>query len=267
MKPCKTCGELFIVKKRRIKFCSQKCIRYDGPDELKRGDLFLNKHEELQRLMKLYDRKVLKNPAGCWSWIDIKSGYGTIKCNNKIISGHVASWLINYGEIPEGMWVLHSCDNRSCSNPTHLFLGSPKDNSRDMISKKRNNPVRGSKHYSAKLNELQVSEIKKLLELGYSQYLISRHYTVSRSSIEDIKFKRTWVAVPSALNVPSIGKTKKEYFQRGEDNSSCKLDILKVREIRELISAGWSQPRIAQKYGVSRGAIQGIKDGRNWKDV
>ena len=93
-----------------------------------------------------FNKKVNKfgdeqNPD-CWIWTACKSssGYGafTLYSKKSAIGAHVASYILHKGEISTGMIVCHSCDNKLCVNPDHLWLGSTKDNSRDMVSKNRN---------------------------------------------------------------------------------------------------------------------------------
>ncbi len=66
-------------------------------------------------------------------------GYGETKNRSKRIFAHRAAYLVWKGEIPSGLFVLHTCDNRRCINPDHLWIGTSKDNVRDMISKNRHN--------------------------------------------------------------------------------------------------------------------------------
>lgn len=81
---------------------------------------------------------------GCWEWIGAKSGpmgYGLVEKRNRQIRwsqiAHRYSWFLHFGEPPSGTCVLHRCDNPLCVNPSHLFLGSKKDNSQDMLRKNR----------------------------------------------------------------------------------------------------------------------------------
>ena len=76
---------------------------------------------------------------GCHIWIGAKkaAGYGTIKNKGKTLNSHRASYTIYNGEIPHGMMICHKCDNPSCVNPAHLFLGSQSDNIKDAVSKGR----------------------------------------------------------------------------------------------------------------------------------
>jgi len=90
------------------------------------------------------------NLGPCWEWTMAtnKAGYGIVGINRKSMLSHRASWIIANGPIPEGMDVLHKCDNRKCGNPAHLFLGNDLDNMRDRDSKGRNNQARGDKNGS-----------------------------------------------------------------------------------------------------------------------
>lgn len=75
----------------------------------------------------------------CWEWTGprIPTQYGTIMVNGRVERAHRASWFLAHGPVPDGMWVLHSCDNRGCVNPIHLFLGTRQDNVDDMVRKGR----------------------------------------------------------------------------------------------------------------------------------
>ena len=86
------------------------------------------------------EKYFIKQENGCWEWIGCKwrTGYGYIRKAGKHIAAHRYFYTLHKGfEIPENMCVCHTCDNPSCVNPNHLFLGTQLDNIRDMYAKGR----------------------------------------------------------------------------------------------------------------------------------
>ena len=89
----------------------------------------------------LIKRSQLNPSTGCTEWTSAKTsfGYGRVSCGREFnnMRAHRLSWAIVNGPIPEDMCICHSCDNPSCINPDHLFLGTKLDNTADMVSKGR----------------------------------------------------------------------------------------------------------------------------------
>jgi hypothetical protein len=135
-------------------------------------------------------RHVRVSQSGCWLWTAyrMKNGYGqfTVAAQDRRLA-HRAAWWLHFGDVPEGMFVLHRCDNRACVNPKHLFLGTHADNMRDMLSKGRE--ARGEKARHAKLLEADVRRIRASVGPRDS---IASLYGVSGSLIGYIRRRDTW---------------------------------------------------------------------------
>ncbi len=129
----------------------------------------------------------------CIQWKGYKNacGYGVYPSHRKNQLAHRVIWRILNGIIPKGLCILHRCDNPSCINPKHLFLGTQTDNMRD-ASKKKRFDTKGEKNGRAILTKRKVKQIKKLLKEGGKVYQIARKYNVNWSVIENIKLKRRW---------------------------------------------------------------------------
>ena len=134
--------------------------------------------------------------ALCWNWKTTRSdGYGHIRAeNNKKILAHRLSWVMHNGDIPDKLCVLHKCDNPSCVNPSHLFLGTHADNMADMATKKRgkSHSLVGSKLWTSKLTESQVLWIRMWSGIKYSQQSIADAYGISQATISKIILRKTW---------------------------------------------------------------------------
>lgn len=113
-----------------------------------------------------------------------KSGYGLgSKTNGKPVRAHRFAWVQAYGPIPDGMWVLHRCDVRSCVNPEHLFLGTLVDNNADRDAKGRN---------ASKLTADDVLAIRARRANGETQQSLADDFGVSRPLISMIASRKLW---------------------------------------------------------------------------
>ena len=132
----------------------------------------------------------------CWEWTGcrLRSGYGQIKWGDKIRRAHRVSWEIHFGPIPDGLWVLHHCDNPPCVRPDHLYLGTLVDNAQDCVRRGRHYHWRGQGegHPMARLTEGQVLEIRRQRENGLSGHLIARAFGLSKTQVYDIINRKSW---------------------------------------------------------------------------
>lgn len=145
-------------------------------------------------LDRFFDKVVFIPEHACWEWDGAgRNGYGRIQRGAKgsrLEMAHRVSWELHHGPIPEGLFVCHRCDNRSCVNPDHLFLGSGADNMADCKAKDRHSA--GERHGRAKITEDQVLEILDLLLDGLPQRKIAKMYGISQRQVLSIKQGEAW---------------------------------------------------------------------------
>jgi hypothetical protein len=109
-------------------------------------------------------RRLKVTETGCWEWqgCTTRCGYGRIgKGRDGWEATHRVAWKLTHGDTGD-LYVLHSCDNPPCCNPDHLFLGTPKDNTQDMMQKGRHRNAKGDAHPSSTLTDAQVGEMRAL---------------------------------------------------------------------------------------------------------
>lgn len=200
IRSCDACGKQFnrygFSRKQKSYYCTKICMNskvhlWNKKDRFIWSSATLE--EKTNRLRDIFERSVVKS-EGCWDWKGVAhhSGYCHMNYDGKSMSINRISWELNFGEIPNGLFVLHKCDNRRCSNPDHLFLGSSKDNHKDMMNKGRQNIPFGENHKNSKLTSDNVKKIKELLQLGVTMSRISKDFKISMGSINAIKHRRTW---------------------------------------------------------------------------
>ncbi len=168
------------------------------------GKLYTKKGFEnsLTHLARRLGKAIEVNPkSGCWEWQQSHNGigYGTLTINKKRKYAHRLAFELVCGSIPSGLMLCHKCDNPSCINPEHLFLGTQTENMKDCSIKGRLKPYKlgfpGEKNPSAKLNEEKVSIIKERLRSGELQSSIANYFGVTQSVISEIKRGKLWALV------------------------------------------------------------------------
>jgi hypothetical protein len=132
--------------------------------------------------------RVIKTDTGCWEWQGHRNplGYGRYYPAMGVkLQSHRHAYELTRGPIPEGMGVLHRCDNPPCCNPDHLFLGTPADNAADKIRKgrARTGTLRGTANPGAKFNADQVRSIRERVSAGETRTAIAKEFGVDISTI------------------------------------------------------------------------------------
>jgi len=146
-----------------------------------------------ERFWRFVDKKL---DSECWNWTGHKaSNYGSFSIGARSLGNvlaHRFSWSMhNNKEIPKGMVVMHSCDNPLCVNPSHLSVGTPMENTHDMLKKGRHTYIAhvGEKNGKSVLNEKIVREIRQS-NMNHAE--LGRLYGVATSTIRGVRSGRTW---------------------------------------------------------------------------
>lgn len=194
---CAHCGNYFkartdAIKSGQGKYCSKKCSARGAHPRTDTTKRFWSKVDKTNH---------------CWLWREAIStkGYGMFCLyHGKRVYSHRFSFETVNGPTPENLFVLHSCDNRLCVNPNHLFVGTQKDNIQDAVKKARmasgvrngrytrpDRTPRGKNHGMSKLTEEQVIEIKRMHK-SFSQQVIAYKFNVSQPTISSVLMNKTW---------------------------------------------------------------------------
>ena len=182
----KTNHKKILCKDKTRDVCKQCSIGIDWK--------YATDEQKLEKIRQTFEKYVIRNGDYCWKWKGCitTNGYAAISVYRDKRNAHRISWLIHNGKIPIGKYVCHKCDNKECTNPDHLFIGTNRDNQQDLVRKGKNNNLRGNRAPWSKLTEKQVREIYKLFYESITLDKIAKIYKVSRATISHIKNGKSW---------------------------------------------------------------------------
>lgn len=173
VKPCAYCGRTFSPNHSQNNHCSVEC--------------------------RFFSYVVKGSHQDCWDWTGARSkaGYGVLNIGNgKLDYAHRMMFALSCGDIPDGLHVCHRCDNPRCINPSHLFLGTARDNVHDMWAKGRQqtyaNAKKGSGLPQAKTTEEVVKKAKRLLAQRVPREEVAHICSLTIHQIHQIAQGKTW---------------------------------------------------------------------------
>lgn len=136
-----------------------------------------------------YEEHVVRTSDGCWGWSGALNTSGYPRSGK--LYAHRLSYLIHHGPIPDGLYVLHSCDNPPCTNPDHLSLGTQTDNMADANSKGR---LDGAPSVGQKLTIDQAREIRRLYGEGVGKHELAARYGIHPDTARRIGTRILWAS-------------------------------------------------------------------------
>lgn len=129
---------------------------------------------------RFWKKVAIGSTKECWPWLASYGyrNYGKFKMNNTYVTAHRVAYELHYGPFDHTKFVCHTCDNPSCCNPHHLFLGTHKENMRDKVAKDRQ--AKGECCKTSKLSKDQINDLRELYLLGSSIKRLCRIFDLER---------------------------------------------------------------------------------------
>jgi hypothetical protein len=181
------------------------------------------------------------NESGCWPWTGSKdrAGYGHFVADGKSHGAHRYVYQRTNGPIPAGMFIMHTCDNPPCVNPAHLRLGTPRDNTADMIAKGRRTPA-------LELFKLSAADVMAIRRSGAAERATAAQFGISRAQVNRIRSGQAWRHLPMP---------ERAARPRPEDSF--------VPDLATPVSLGFLLKEASRKYGSPTTAAKRIGLDRN----
>lgn len=214
-----------------------------------------------QRFWSKVDKR---GPYECWPWIAglAGRGYGAFRVGAHKVQAHRYAWqLINGKTIPKELKACHHCDNPPCCNPSHIFIGTDKDNTQDSIRKGRFHISKGEEHGMSKLTDDKVIQIRRRYQTENKTYSdLSKDYGVSATMIGDIVSGHCWKHLTGGISIARRAE--------GENHGHHKITCAQARTImRRYRTRKVTMQSLADRFGINISCIFDIIHRNSWKHI
>lgn len=204
--------------------------------------------------------------TGCIEWIGSHDvdGYGQTEYKGKNYRTHRLAYKIYIGSIPKGKIVCHHCDNPSCINTDHLYVGTYKDNAHDRMKRGRSNIKTGEESSASKLTRARAIELIQRRKNGERSETLAEDYGITIWTVNDIMKGKSWKNIDRDS---IVGASKKDSAGRIK-NTKTKLSEHDVGIIKyKLNNKSASLRELSKEFGVDRKLIMNIRDNKIWKHI
>jgi|GEM_PF-966020 len=235
---CRYCGDVFATTTANSYFCPGKC----KAKWIRSGKM--PKQTAAEKILL----RVAKQANGCWNWTGSRSqqtGYGTVSWEGDPIRTHRWAWMHKHGEIPDGLCVLHKCDNPACINPDHLFLGTSRENIEDRDRKGR------GKGWTRLFNDRQANVIRSAYRSGMSILELAAMLECHSMTIYNLVTGKTYRSLS--------GRTRRTFAKLKEE------DIPRIREL--YASGSHTHESLGLKFDVNGTTIGRVLNKSTWADM
>lgn len=287
---CQRCGTIvyrtsFQMKRRQRVFCSEECYRptqtitcghcgkemRKPPSEISKVAIsfcsqachYAARTVPIEERFK--QRFIVGKPNECWEWQAGRHtfGYGQIYGDGKLQNAHVVAYMLHHGltEIPKGMVVRHLCSNPPCVNPIHLALGTPADNSQDMVDADRH--ARGMRNPTAKLTDDDVRGIRHLAASGKYFKDIADLFGVSKSVVQSIVNHRTWKHLLTEQDRDMADAHAAARRRHMVHTHLTKQDVISIRNLAGKLPYS----EIAYRFKLTISGVSSIINKKTWKHI
>lgn len=187
---------------------------------------------------------MVSKSSACWQWTGatFKSGYGMFRYQGRLWRASRLAYTLATGPIPTGKNVCHSCDNRLCVRPGHLFVGTPKENSEDAVQKGRQS--RGEARWNARMTAERAKDMRERYAAGATQVNLAEVFGIDQTTVCQILKGKTWRDAGGPLFQHRMTTTKLTEPQE--------LEVVAAR------LTGARCAEVAQHYGISENTVLNI---------